>query len=93
MIASLFSQYKGGGTSKLKDNVGRRTYGLFIYTPQGRMWAENLGEVSDDQSYEVLEQPSRIGGQKSYFWYRAWSVLKLQDLRDNLQYWQHGYDD
>lgn len=51
MIAALFSQevkYKGGGTSKLKDNAGRRTYGLFIYTPQGRMWAENLGEVSKD---------------------------------------------
>ena len=70
MIASLFSQegkHKGGGISKLKDNIGRRTYGLFIYTPQGRMWDENLGEVSNDQNYEVLEQPSRSGRQRSYF--------------------------
>lgn len=51
MIASVFSQdwkYKGGGTSKLKDNADRRTYGLFIYTPQRRIWAENLGKVSRD---------------------------------------------
>lgn len=68
MISSLFFQegkYKRGGTSKLKDNVGRGTYGLFIYTPQGRMWAENLGEVSNDQNYEVLEQPSKSGGQRA----------------------------
>lgn len=70
MIASLFSQegkHKGGGTSKLKDNVGKRTYGLFIYTPQGKMWAENLGELSNDPNCEVLEQPSRSRGQRSYF--------------------------
>lgn len=68
MITSLFSQerkYKGGGTSKLEDNVCRRTYGVFIYNPQGRMWAENLGEVSNDQIYEVLEQLSRVEGQRS----------------------------
>lgn len=70
MIASFIPQegkHKGGGTFKLKDNVDRRAYGLFIYILQGRMWAENLGEISNNPNYEVLEQPFRNTGAKTLF--------------------------
>lgn len=71
MISSLFSQegkYKGGRTSNIKDNVGRRTYGLFIYTPQGRMWAENLGEVFNNiRAVKFWKSLPGLGGKRAIF--------------------------
>jgi len=40
-------KYKGGGTSKLKDSIRRRTCGLFIYTPQKGVDGEKGGRETE----------------------------------------------